>query len=206
MIAAGALATRLSQVTAAPVGDGVASRGLGAVPASGARPSRPAAIATFTSRVPGASDRASYLLLAATAGVIPDAEQVTALTRAWRLHGPERAVADALARARQANLLVLATPTILISAGTMIDVHDTAQTTFTTGIQRVVRSTVPVWRGDHDTLLFGWSDGFGAPRTLSAVETQRALGATGPAKRASQRPTIVIPFGGELIVPEIAAE
>ena len=57
----------------------------------------------------------------------------------------------------------------------VVDVDFCARNEHHTGIQRVVRETVPRWTRDHDPLLVAWTDAHGAMRPLDAPETDRVL-------------------------------
>jgi glycosyltransferase involved in cell wall biosynthesis len=161
-----------------------------------------ATLTVLATRLNEPSARASYLLLAVTAGRIPLASEVVELEREWRLTGSARMLAAVLAAARSANRLRLAaSPVIRVESGIIVDVHDTAHSPFTTGIQRVTRSVLTAW-ADHPTVLVAWSPGYGAPRSLSRRERLLALGVEGAAARAE----IVIPFGATWVLPEIAVE
>jgi glycosyltransferase involved in cell wall biosynthesis len=157
-----------------------------------------------------ATHRSSYLLLAVTTGTIPTAEQVVAFEREWRLSGTAKALERLIATARAANRWTTgAAPLIHVERGLIVDVHDTANTRFTTGIQRVVRSTLPIWMSGHELLLVAWTAGFTAPRTMSSAENTLARGAAVAPQIATGRDTrarIVVPFEATWILPEIAVD
>ncbi|WP_213814351.1 glycosyltransferase [Glaciihabitans sp. dw_435] len=215
MISSATLATRLGQVAAA-------------LDIPGAGDSTPlsleAATALLVRANPAASDAATYLLLSVTAGAIPTPAEIVRQRRLWQLNGLPATIADALARARKLNRWArTAPPAVLIAGGTVVDVHDTASTPFTTGIQRVVRSTLQLWAERHELLLVGWDDVFGAPRTLTPAQHALALGrpagsapegahaagepsGTAPSPASPTTPQIVIPFRATLVLPEIAVD
>ena len=158
-----------------------------------------AAVRILTNSLPAPSTEVTYLLLAATSGTIPQAEEVITLERQWRLTGTADLLTAVLERAKDVNRWRSPRP-IRIESGIIVDVHDTAHTPFTTGIQRVVRSTLAVWLDSHDPLLITWTSQMDAPRTLTPAEYQLATGRPGGAKRTE----LIIPFRGVWILPEIS--
>jgi glycosyltransferase involved in cell wall biosynthesis len=144
-------------------------------------------------------ESASYLLLAATSGTIPEYDKVLELHRRWRADGVVVALETVLRRARSEHRWHRAQP-LRIESGVIIDVNDTAHTPFTTGIQRVVRSTLNIWVDSHDPLLVTWNDSLTAPRTLTAAEHSLATGRDGRAGDTE----LIIPFRSTFILPEIA--
>lgn len=163
-----------------------------------------AARTILVTRLAEPSAETSYLLLAAIVGQIPTGEEVIALERRWRLSGVATAIDTVLAMARALERWKpRRAPSVRIERGTVVDVHDTAHTSFTTGIQRVTRSVLPIWLGTANLTLVGWTGEFEAPRSLSVAEEALA-GRTTPAPPA--RPEIVIPYQATWILPEIAVD
>jgi len=149
----------------------------------------------------GPPDRThAYLLLAVLDARVPTEEEVVDLVRAWRVDGIHELLGSRLRGARRRSLAGPALPVRVVD-GTVIDVTDTAQSAFTTGIQRVARETVGRWTKDRDVLLVCWDASFSSLRTLDAPMRERAGAAP-----AQSRREIVIPFGATLVLPEIAVE
>jgi hypothetical protein len=110
----------------------------------------------------------------------------------------------------------------VVEDGTVLDVHHTAQTGFFTGIQRVVVETVRRWDRDHDVLLVGWDEAMTRLEVLPTAARDRVLGrdtatttdaadgtdGTGRADGtgALAPGTVVVPWGGAFVVPELAAD
>ena len=172
---------------------------------TGGTPRTLAAVTTILgTRLGDPSSKASYLLLSVVTGRIPTGEEVTALERFWHLSGTSKAVDSVIARARAAERWKLRrVPAIRIERGLVIDVHDTAHTTFTTGIQRVTRSVLPLWLQANELSLVGWTADFTAPRSLS-LEEQALAGRTTPGTSAPTQ--IVVPYECTWILPEIAVD
>ncbi len=162
-----------------------------------------AATELFVGADPGPSASASYLLQAVLCGVIPTPAEVVRQERRWRLDGIAATLAEVLASARRANRWG-SPPPVRIAADVLVDVHDTAHTAFTTGIQRVVRSTVPLLVGHSALSLLCWNDGFGAPRTLGSAEQALVLGGALGATTAGRE--IVVPYRSTFVLPEIAVD
>jgi glycosyltransferase involved in cell wall biosynthesis len=151
--------------------------------------------------------RVAYLLLAVITGIVPTAEQVVDFEREWRLTGTQAAIDRACSLARAASRWRFGpTPTVRINSGTIVDVHDTAHTTFTSGIQRVTRSVLPFWAQRTPLQLVAWTANFEAPRTLSPAETALATGEWSPAPDSSPRPEVIIPYECTWLLPEIAVD
>lgn len=142
---------------------------------------------------------ASYLLLSVVTGIIPFPAEVVQLERSWRLRGARATVAAVISSARRANLARRPLP-VRIDGGVVVDVNDTARTPGTTGIQRVVRSTLEHWLADQTVSLVVWNGAASAPRSLRRREAA-LVGAT-----AASRVEIVIPWGGSWVLPEIATD
>jgi glycosyltransferase involved in cell wall biosynthesis len=154
------------------------------------------------------SREASYLLLAAVRGVVPFSEQIVAHERMWTLDGTGPMLARLFADARRVNRFTLGrAPAVRVSSGIIIDVHDTSQSHFMTGIQRVVRSVLPDWSREHEPQLVAWSTGYRSLRGLSNLELARVVSSgagASHARRASNE--IIVPFRATFVLPEIAVD
>jgi glycosyltransferase involved in cell wall biosynthesis len=163
---------------------------------------------------PGAD--ALWLLLTAMSAAMPDAEELRAALRARDLCGPADfgtwllEAAYASAGARGATGLEM---DVLVDA-VVVDVDFTARHELHTGIQRVVRETLPRWRRDHEITPVAWTEEGGAMRRLAPVETDRVLHwhdrqpvpeaepslAGSPAAGPRQR--LVVPWRCSVLLPE----
>jgi len=89
----------------------------------------------------------------------------------------------------------------------VVDVNHLAQTTLTTGIQRVTQRTVSRWMQDHAVSLVCWTDENRAMRRTRPVETARVAGRTAPEETDNRdRPAVVVPWRSTYILPEVALE
>ncbi len=88
-----------------------------------------------------------------------------------------------------------------------VDVHHTSQTDLSTGIQRVVRETVRRWVSGHELSLLGWTPRYDAMRPLNTAEAVRAGGGAAITSAVhDSTDTVVVPWQGTHLVPELAAE
>jgi len=157
-----------------------------------------------------ASDDAAltWLLLVATTGRYPRAAQVRALRR--RLVADPRpdalghVLAFGLRSENRTNLLVAID---VVVGGVVVDVDFSARHDLNTGIQRVVRSTVPHWVADHDLTLAAWSAN-DALRELGPNETDRVLRWSGPLRdhgRHARAARVLVPWRSRVVLPEVPA-
>jgi len=97
----------------------------------------------------------------------------------------------------------------VVSDAVLVDVALTADTNFTTGIQRVVRETVRRWVRDHDdvTMLVSWTKDFQSMRELTPPEHDRAVGDNLEAEvEPDPRTPVVVPWHSTYLLPELAPE
>jgi glycosyltransferase involved in cell wall biosynthesis len=141
---------------------------------------------------------AAYLVLSVLRGRIPEPDEVVNAVRTWRTDGAAALLALA-GRARD-------THGVRVSSALVVDVHDTSRQPFTTGIQRVVRSTLASWPVPDELDLVAWTPDFAAPRTLSASERNLALGDVSAVASPPARSEVVVPFRGAVAVLEIATD
>lgn len=144
----------------------------------------------------------SYLLLAVLHGVIPHPDDVLELARQWRVGGIEtifrrhlrRASADSLRGGRM----------VRVSKGVVVDLTDTSQSAFTTGIQRVARETVSRWSGEYPVVLVSWDK---TTRVLETLHGDRLALAVGHGISSDvQVPGLIVPYHGTFVLPEIAVD
>ncbi|MGY5885427.1 glycosyltransferase family 4 protein [Modestobacter lacusdianchii] len=118
-----------------------------------------------------------WLLLTALSAAMPDGDELVAARRARDLHRSgdfgiwllEATAAAAVSRgALDAEMDV-------VSDAVVVDVDFSARHRLHTGIQRVVRETVPRWAAEHELTLVAWTDQSGATRHLLDDEADRVL-------------------------------
>lgn len=138
---------------------------------------------------------------------IPDGPQVRRFVRAVLLGGA-RAAIIALPEPAMATSFGDMSEVTVLTDRIMADVHDTARTDRTTGIQRVVRETVRRWEDSGNVIPVAWDQVRQCIRLLTDAEHEGLHGDgydadsdvdTGPYM-------YVVPLGGYFIVSELAAE
>jgi glycosyltransferase involved in cell wall biosynthesis len=133
-----------------------------------------------------------WLAHAVLVGRLPTDEDMNdALVRA-RMHGTWAALAPAIASLTGTNLL----PEVEVLRGTVTcDVHSTAQSTYLSGIQRVVRETASRWHGTKDVTFLAWTSSRAMLRELNEAERWRLFGDHGDHGDQQERsPRLVVPF------------
>lgn len=150
---------------------------------------------------------ALWLLLTLVAGRFPEATTVDHVRRRLRVSGPaaaEVAVLEAVLpamddRRRDLHALVLRDEVV-------VDVDFCATNEHHTGIQRVVRETVPHWSRTHPIRLLGWWPDRAGYRLLDLDEQARVLEwDTRPPGSEGSTPepdALVVPFRCSLVLPE----
>lgn len=151
-----------------------------------------------------------WLLMTALAAALPDPDQVRSAMRArdlsdadglatWLLEagwGPASAVG------------ALELEMDVVRDTVVVDVDFSARHDLHTGIQRVVRETLPRWSRDHELTLVAWTDPGGAMRHLGATERDRVLfwhdraSAAEDAEVAPARHRMVVPWRCHVLLPE----
>lgn len=157
-----------------------------------------------------------WLLIAGLVGALPTRDELDDVRRMLELAQPGRAAADLLAWSLPLTRIAgapLARIDVLVG-GVLVDVDFTARHDLHTGIQRVVRQTLPLWQLEHAVVPVAWTSGRGAPRRLTPTEESRVLQwsatrSTGPgdedwAQVAPDRDDrVVIPWRSVVVVPEV---
>ena len=101
----------------------------------------------------------------------------------------------------------------VVTGGVVIEVDHTARADLHTGIQQVIRQTVPRWYRDHQVVLAGWTPGGAALRPLTEVERDRVLtwgrqpvpgdGTAGLGEPADL--PVIVPWRSVVVLPDFAA-
>lgn len=197
--------TRAADILA-PLG-GRVDAALGALdlPADGSVVDRLDRLADAALQAPSAD--VAWLLWVAASGAFPTAGDVRALLRRLRLCTPGDRVRAVLELVDDAAVAGHAWERGLriVSDRVLVDVDFCARNAHNTGIQRVVRSTVPHWDRHHALELVAWNGG--GYRALTAGERDRVL-RWGEVSTASPEPEpldLVVPWRSRVLVPEVPA-
>src|SRR5665647_2976331 len=111
---------------------------------------------------------ARWLVLTAAFGAFPTEEQLKSFGRYLELTPPVVAesalLADVINEPGRGRVDL---PMTIVTDGVMVDVDYCARHEHHTGIQRVIRETLPRWRAGHPVQALGWIDQHSAFRTLT---------------------------------------
>lgn len=164
-------------------------------------------------RVVEDEDRAPlWLLLTALSGALPDSNRLVAASRARELsdrdHFSRWLLETCHPTARQHGSAYAELD--VVEGGVVVDVDFSSRNELHTGIQRVVRETVPRWAREHDLVLVAWTDAGGAMRRLSEVEQRRVLmwGRAQPTPARTEAddeapvPRLIVPWRSLVLFPE----
>lgn len=156
-----------------------------------------------------------WLVLAGLAAAFPTRDEVDRTRRRIELADPEQ-TAIALLEDAMAAVGTAGTPLARVSVAVgrvLVDVDFTARHDLHTGIQRVVRQTVPLWHTEHDILPVAWTNARGAMRPLDEVEAARIFawsadrtthgGADEPDRVADTDDEVVLPWRSVVVLPEV---
>jgi glycosyltransferase involved in cell wall biosynthesis len=159
--------------------------------------------------LPGSAEL--WLLMTAMSAAMPDAEEVRAALRARDLSQPSDYATWLLeacygaATARGATALEMD----VLADAVVVDVDFSARHELHTGIQRVVRETLPRWHRDHEITLVAWTEEGGAMRLLQPFESDRVLRwhdrtpvSEDHRSATPARPRIVVPWRSSVLLPE----
>ena len=151
-----------------------------------------------------------WLLYSAACGAYPTPEDVVAGTRFFGLARPAEATFWLLDRALEAETRLAdgreVGGLVVVSDRVVVDVDHSARHELHTGIQQVVRRTLPLWVRDHPVLPVAWTDDWAAWRPLTASETQRVLSRDHPPAGPAPQPTpptpMIVPWRTVVVLPE----
>ena len=123
-----------------------------------------------------------WLLSAAVFGAYPTSEDVIAATRYLQLASPAEAAIWLLDRALRVDPNGAAFAELrVVSDRVVVDVDHSARFDLHTGIQQVVRQTLPLWERDHPVVAVAWTASSSGLRPLCGPERQRvSRGPAGP--------------------------
>lgn len=156
-----------------------------------------------------------WLLWTAISTVFPEPEELRHALRILELAPVDGAttwlldvcLAKAQAQGRPEYGITIAADAVVV------DVDFSARHNIHTGIQRVVRSTIPRWHRDHDIVLVAWAPSRGCLRTLIDEENARILAWSGGEDHRhdvigdDDAPpwTLVVPWRSIVVLPEVPA-
>lgn len=153
------------------------------------------------------ADARVWLLATAVAGGYPTQAEVVAIRRDLRTAKPGTALAAVLAgvartaSAQRDDDL----DAVVIVGGTVVDVDFCATHVHNTGIQRVVRNTMPHWDREQDPVLVAWSRDVTGYRDLTPGQRDLVVSWTSSTPPAPDVPDgrLLIPWQGTIVLPEV---
>jgi hypothetical protein len=153
----------------------------------------------------------AWLLYVAVASCLPTSDDLLAVLRRFELSVVGDATLWLLDRCMDAAPAGGPTRELrVVTGGVVVDVDHSALHNLHTGIQQVVRNTVPRWTRDHDVALVAWTPGRGAHRALSQAESQRVLQWTDAVAKGGTRRggdtdelPLVVPWRATLVMAEV---
>ena len=154
-----------------------------------------------------------WLLLTAVWATYPTSSDVLEAARFMRLSSPRQAFIWLLDRRLERDYASAAEFELeVVSDRVVVDVDHTARADLHTGIQQVVRRTLPHWVSDKPVLPVAWTEESRAWRSLSTMEERRLLDWDNhPQSEPSSRPdpdvataaTVVVPWQTVVVLPEV---
>lgn len=156
-----------------------------------------------------ATDDRIWLLATAVAGGYPTSAEVIDVRR-----GLARASTGAAMGAVLAGVARTASAqrgddldAVVVVGATVVDVDFCATHIHNTGIQRVVRNTVPHWDRLHDPILVAWSPDITGYRRLTPHQRELVVAYTSRTPAATDAPdaVLVIPWRSRVVLPEVPA-
>lgn len=155
-------------------------------------------------------DRRTWLAITALTGAFPTGDVVRSVRRRMRLsRGPVSWIDLVLGvTVGMGGAVAFDRRVRAVSGGVVVDVDFCAKYTHNTGIQRVVRQTMPRWRGRRDVTFVAWSQHDLAYRELASDELSRVVEwgrHSTTIIRDSDALDLVVPVDSVVVLPEVAA-
>ena len=194
--------TQAAHVLLPPRSDDLATQGRGTAAAT----LLPELLAVCTD--PARPD-ARWLVLTAAFGAFPTTQHVKDFGRHLELARPEQAQSELLAQViRDARRGRADLPMVVVTGGTVVDVDFCARHDTHSGIQRVVRETVPRWGAAHEIHAVAWIDEYSAFRSLAPREQERVFSFGRPTSVdvAAERlfsPELVVPWQSVVVLTDV---
>jgi glycosyltransferase involved in cell wall biosynthesis len=154
-----------------------------------------------------------WLLCTGVTGAFPRPDDVQAGLRTFELGSRHECWNWMLAHALGERATVR--PIQVISGAVIVDVDYTARHDLHTGIQQVIRKTIPEWEDVHDLTLVAWDDQLAAFRALTTEEHRRVLqwhrdrpniqrANRGGGDDGDEIPALIVPWKSVVVVPDVA--
>jgi glycosyltransferase involved in cell wall biosynthesis len=151
-----------------------------------------------------------WLVLTALGGALPSEDEIRAAARTLELSEGSQAelrlldiAFDIAARADEPLTLEVTSDSVVV------DVDFCARHDIHTGIQRVVRETVPRWAAEHEVVPVAWTDDYTAYRSLRPSEVANVFSyahRSGTVRSSDVQhgpATLMVPWNSVIAIPEI---
>lgn len=147
---------------------------------------------------PSAAAAERWLLFTAVHTRYPGVAEFLRFSRGLRSQSPDESIEALLLSCLASRGPFVATGMRVITDEPVLELYSAATTDFMSGIQRVVRETVPRWAARGPITLARWNDDHFALQSLTARESARAVG-PGRAGTVSTAPELVVPFRTDVV-------
>lgn len=154
-----------------------------------------------------------WLLRLAVAGRMATASEVQALRRRLEISTSLETSIWLLEESLANSCTTSATRAIeLVQHGVLVDVDHTARNNLHTGIQQVIRRTMPLWAAKQDVTFAAWTDDGSGFRALSAAELARVVDwyspehepARVPGRREGDTAGLLVPWHSVVVLPDVS--
>jgi glycosyltransferase involved in cell wall biosynthesis len=169
-------------------------------------------VAQLRQRLADPSADELWLALAVLTATLPGPSAVERAMRSCRLDGPLAAFDEALHARSLAGYLrhrrdLELSEVVVLTGEVVVDLHNTASTTITTGIQRVARETAKRWQRSHAPVFVAWHPRRAALVRLTEYEMAGEAAASGVATRSPGADrAVLVPWRCTYLLPELMAE
>lgn len=176
---------------------------LSALPA-GAHDSDPARAAAallpalVAAAIPSRAAAERWLLFTAVHTRYPSVAEFLRFSRALQSRSLESSIEALLLSCLRARGPFVASGMRVVTDMPVVEVYSAATTDYVSGIQRVVRETVPRWAAKRPVMLARWNDEDYALQSLTARESARAAG-PGRADAVSADPELIVPYRTDVV-------
>ena len=160
----------------------------------------------------GPSAQRVWLLFVAVTGRFPTSDDAAEAIRRVELESTTDItlwLLDVALESRH-NVVIPVHPMRVVTDTVLADIDHTARYELHTGIQQVVRRTVPIWVRDHDVVPVAWSQGYQALRALTPAEWRRVenftdtLGSAADPDRADDPIELIVPWNCTIALFEVS--
>jgi glycosyltransferase involved in cell wall biosynthesis len=139
-----------------------------------------------------------WVLFAAVHARYPGVAEFAKFSRSLQSENLDDSMEGLLLSSLQARGPFITSGMRIVTDGPVVEVYSAATTDYMSGIQRVVRETVPRWTARNLMTLARWSDDHFALQSLTSKESARAAGSE-RADAAPVDPEFVVPYRTDVV-------